>query len=532
MRDKESVMKDFAISKQASVAKAIPSFSVDGDHSWFCNPQYRIRASKPEIVYFSLVPLVGDAKNAPTVGFSIVTTPKENNHLHIWDLTSGHVLAHEAKEGCGKVKGQECSLWKFHLDPKYDYHIIPNTTKKSMTGSFILRVFSHNPILLEKKGHIYNEKMYAEWKKSTELDLCGGPLFLSSSDEIIQEGVEAKKILIENSRWGQNPQIHFKVKNITSKEPVNIKFVLRKTDKSGAVSHEKSDHAISFIVCKPEFVREVNLKKKKSGSVRENALGNPLPSKPTTLKKERQSKYLSEMSGFNDMNSSESSHVEQRQILKKVSLANDILYFQSSASSKYEACIFFPNFPRQILSDGLMIIPSLDDKGVKGHFLLEAYASEEITLTQLSDKKMKVLAGEWDEKTAFGSQICPSWKKNPKYSLKFKPKSNSTEKFKITLYKFGGDVWKKNNRLDHIGSMIGFHIFLNTRGDISPYYESPYVPDREISTDDGYALEILQGHDDEYISMPTTFSEGIKGMFVLSVSSECDFTLVKKSESK
>ena len=69
-----------------------------------------------------------------------------------------------------------------------------------------------------------------------------------------------------------------------------MKIVLRRADKNGKISHEKTESNISFTVCKPDFLREVNIKKKKAGAVRENALGVPLPSKPTSLKLEKQSK--------------------------------------------------------------------------------------------------------------------------------------------------------------------------------------------------------------------------------------------------
>lgn len=194
--------------------------------------------------------------------------------------------------------------------------------------------------------------------------------------------------------------------------------------------------------------------------------------------------------------------------------------------------MYFPSFPRQLLIDGLMVIPSLDEKGVKSHFILEAYASEEIKLFQLPDKKMKILAGEWDEKTSFGSHICPSWKKNLKFSLKFKPRSTPTEKFRVSLHKLGEESWKKANRVDHLGSMIGFYIFCIRRGDSSTFFESAFVPDREIATDDLFTLDVLGGPDDEYIIMPTTFNEGVIGQFVLSVIADCDFSLTKKLEAK
>merc|ERR1711871_932922 len=101
--------------------------------------------------------------------------------------------------------------------------------------------------------------------------------------------------LLENPKWGQNPQILVTLENTFSKNSVNLKFVLRRADKHGNITHEKSENNnISFAVVKPDFLREANMKKKKAGAVRENALGIPLPSKPTSLKLEKQSKYIQE----------------------------------------------------------------------------------------------------------------------------------------------------------------------------------------------------------------------------------------------
>lgn len=222
--------------------------------------------------------------------------------------------------------------------------------------------------------------------------------------------------------------------------------------------------------------------------------------------------------------------IGRKRISKKISLATDVQYFQSSCTSKYDACMYFPSFPRQLMVDGLLVVPSLSERGIKGYFILEVYASEDVQLTVLPDKKMKVLAGEWDEKTAMGSHINQAWKKNPKFALKFKPRSDPQEKFRICIHKIGEEKWSKINRQDHIGSMIGFYIFSSRRGELTTIFESPHVPDREIATDDGFALDALAGSDDEYIIMPTTFAEGICGSFVLSVMADCDFVLTKKAD--
>ena len=40
-----------------------------------------------------------------------------------------------------------------------------------------------------------------------------------------------------------------------------------------------------------------------------------------------------------------------------------------------EACVFYPKLPRSWIPDGIILVPSLNEKGVKGAFELDVYAS-------------------------------------------------------------------------------------------------------------------------------------------------------------
>lgn len=272
VRDKELVQADFTTSKAQAVAR--PTVSIDGDHSWFCNPQFRISCLKPESIFISVVPVAATAEQAPIVSFYVLQSNKFLNQQHIWDLSCCPIVSTDTKEGCGKVKGQECSLWKFHMDPKYNYHIMPYCSKKSSTGTFVLRLFSNGPLQVESMGTYNVERIFGEWKRSNDADSAGGPPLQSHAIET--DGTESSKLTLENARWGQNPQILVTLKKQQSKESVHLKFVLRKTDKSGQPTYEKCDQKISFVVCRPDFLREVNMKKKKAGAVRENALGKSI----------------------------------------------------------------------------------------------------------------------------------------------------------------------------------------------------------------------------------------------------------------
>ena len=131
----------------------------------------------------------------------------------------------------------------------------------------------------------------------------------------------------------------------------------------------------------------------------------------------------------------------------------------STFSHKNDACVYYPKVPRSWMPDGLIIIPCLSDKGVRGAYDLDVYCSEPIKLTHLPDNYSRVIAGEWTEATAGGSHICHgSWKKNGKYSLKLRGKSIGTSKVIITLTR-AGETWKSQCRADTVGCMIGFYIF-------------------------------------------------------------------------
>jgi len=132
------------------------------------------------------------------------------------------------------------------------------------------------------------------------------------------------------------------------------------------------------------------------------------------------------------------------------------------------------------------------------------------------------------ENLAGGSHVCPTWKKNPKYTLKLRSLSSTPFKVRISLQRVG-ESWSKHANRDKVSCMIGFYVFINKGGDLFNILESPFVPADEVSTEPDYVLEPLSD-DAVYTIMPTTYSENHRGSFVLTVSSpECDFSFYKES---
>jgi hypothetical protein len=184
--------------------------------------------------------------------------------------------------------------------------------------------------------------------------------------------------------------------------------------------------------------------------------------------------------------------------------------------------------PRSWIPNGLIIIPCLTEKGVRGTFDLEVYASEKVYLNQLPETYSRTIAGDWNETCAGGSHVSPTWKKNPKYNLTFHfpIHSEAPARVRITLAKYGAS-WKQMSRKDTVSCMIGFYIFSSHHGALTQVYESIFVPDNELSTDSSFTLSQLP-RGDFYIIMPATFLDGVIGSFVISILSEVEFMLGKE----
>lgn len=215
-------------------------------------------------------------------------------------------------------------------------------------------------------------------------------------------------------------------------------------------------------------------------------------------------------------------------ILRKLHLDSAGYTLISSFSSKTEACVFYPKLPRAWISNGLIVVPCMSEKGVKGDFELEVYSSEAVIVNPLPETFARSIASEWTESNAGGSHICPStWKKNPKFTLRFhNPVNTDAEaRFRITLARQGSH-WRPACKKDTVGNMIGFYIFLAQGTEQTLVYESTFSPDDEVSTEPSFTLRQLH-HGEVYTIMPCTCHDGKIGAFVLSILSEYEFHIKK-----
>jgi hypothetical protein len=181
-----------------------------------------------------------------------------------------------------------------------------------------------------------------------------------------------------------------------------------------------------------------------------------------------------------------------------------------------------------------IIIPSISRDDIAADFTLNIFSSQPVEIKKLEDSKNAVISGKWAEKSAGGCHLYDkefeqkvdkfTWLNNPKFHMKLTlPPGEQFTKVKVTLTR-PENAWKKQIGMSLVGCMIGFYVY--------PANENPskqtlmnessqkFVPWNEISEE----LNLL-GSPEGYIIMPTTYEPGKFGPFIISVSTDVEFTL-------
>ena len=410
----------------------------------------------------------------------------------------------------------------------------------------MLRVFSSGPVDLEKVAPLYTQCRGGEWTKSSLTDTTGGPpRVLVGGEDAVSAAPSHRRHMVDNGKWCQNSQFHLRLDDKNGdQEDVYLKVVLRRTDRATRQSTTANNHSgdchVGFVVCKPEMsTQDEGQSKSKLGKPRLNPFGDVIAAKPSSLIKESNTSknFAMKEQYLQDQKSS-----QDNKIARKIAL--DPLYFSeiTTYSHKTEACMYFPRIPRTWMPDGLLIIPSLSEKGARGTYDIEVYSSKPVALQQIKDQRCKSVAGEWVEGAAGGSHICPTWKRNPRYELNLKfplnrgnnSGNNKSSPVRISLCK-SGSSWRSMSKADAVACMIGFYIFVVSRSDsgeqLRQVYETDFAPTAEVCTEPGFELDYILNSNETYLIMPTTFEDGKMGSFVLTVSADCDFTLIKDAAS-
>jgi hypothetical protein len=386
------------------------------------------------------------------------------------------------------------------------------------------------------------------WDKISDRDTAGGMLIQYD---------ESSKAYKQNIKWCQNPQFLLKLpqealgKN--APRSVDIKLVLRRTDRgasnikagskkselggarksSSNAGHAEKKPKLGIAVCRAvlsdkdakAFAQRRRIEESKT-----NALGVKLAVKESSLKMDNRRRGHSD--SVNGGGGAEKDSIPERKNIitkKEWSLSSDF-------TNDTVASLLIRNIDVETLSEGLLIIPSLEQKGVKGSFVLEVHSDFPVVTNELTEARSKTISGEWVEGTSGGSHLHPDWKKNPKFHLKLNC-SNAT-KVQISVSRPEKE-WKSVCLKDSIGCMMGFYLMQGRKpnrdmGFIShdgkAWNESPFVPLHNVSTPQNFVLDPL-ADDEVYCIMPATFEPGKTGSFFLNVVTEADFSLkVDKGE--
>ena len=182
---------------------------MDGYASWFCNPQYRLLCSTNTELWVSVTPYSSFDNEGQEVNLDMTITlttskMKPDASMQLWGYDK---FTHQSSEkddltaSSVKDKGQESCLWGVKCEPGNYYHIIVNANKRGLEGSFLLRVFSHAPILMEEVPTTPMHTMHGEWKRIRDKDSTGGNLTYNPTDGTVKE----------NAKFCQNPQYHIEL---------------------------------------------------------------------------------------------------------------------------------------------------------------------------------------------------------------------------------------------------------------------------------------------------------------------------------
>lgn len=178
-----------------------------------------------------------------------------------------------------------------------------------------------------------------------------------------------------------------------------------------------------------------------------------------------------------------------------------------------------------------IIVPQMAQEEKISEFNLTIYSSQQVEVVQLQDSRNAVLAGKWTDRTGGGCHLYDkeyeskpdshTWQNNPKYLLKLDTKERTPVKIVLSRPE---KAWKKSIGMNLVGCMIGFYVYpggtTSPKDNIMNLEGKKFVPWNEINEE-----IVLDGSPEGYIIMTATYESGKQGPFILSVSTDVDFTL-------
>jgi len=462
--------------------------------TWCANPQYRLALANPKEgkgakVFISLMqrdnraPSTSLAERVTGLGF-VVLQCKGAGKSRLWHVTDDVVA------NAGPAKSREvCS--SVRLEPGSRYMVVPHCTRGD-EGAFVLRLWSDNPVVFERVNPACHISINGEWKSG----MAGGRR--------------------ARTTWCQNPQY-----NVSVEKRAMVQVVLQRSDAPNMKF--RVEHAVGLCVCnsmgegKP--ARSVDTRRsspQRRGNAGMDSTGpkaGRTPGSPGSPGRgdEHRSHNLTASPIAN--NNSRKIIVGTKQLVaesKYDSLSEGSLLLTMEAGSEY------------------VVVPSTYSPDILGHFTLSIISSSRVDVTEMNENKSMVLAGKWEEKTgtAGGSHLCDSWDDNPQFQVR----GADAAEFQIRLTRPAAR-WAKNNKLDPVGSMLGFYVFESDAPgqtvDLRPGQPRPqsvfnpeFLPVNEVST--SIFLE-KAGH--PYVIVPCTFAASKEGPFLLEITCDAGFQL-------
>ncbi len=571
--------------------KVVPA----ADAFWFNNPQFQIHCEKRTLAHISLMQqdrrIRSQLRENYPISFEIIRTKRiladiNNAHPRVWEIDSStDLLADSTKAAYSShLPQREVSVADLELDPAFVYTIVPHPLQRLREGKFFVRIMANQDLLVEQTFETSSLYLPGSWDKISERDTSGGPL------RIIDEKAKSFK---ENPKWCQNPQyLLTTTRPLTAYDDeedampkhIDIKIVVRRTDsgknkgssggkrtsrddghrKGSAMSAEKSLPTIGMVVCKaPMSDKDMKLaaQRRRQTDAKINALGQKLPTKESSLKLAKKKmmaearaaaveEAIPEKGGGRDYIDEDKEMTEEQLMVnpnksgsigkipdRKMVISKEEWSICTDDKSTDVSALYMKQVDIAVLSDGLLIIPSMSEKSIKGGFTLEVHSDYPVKVEELPETRSKTLSGEWTESTSGGNHLCTEWKKNPKFTLKLKNTEPALVKISLSRNQ---KTWATQVAKDSIGTMMGFYIMNSSKivrdmdfiyHDGKPWTETPFVPLNDVSTPESFMLPPLPD-DESYCIMPTTFDSGMKGAFFLSVVTESDFSLYPQSSSK
>jgi hypothetical protein len=459
----------------------------DSDDKWFNNPQYRVTVTRRTQIFISLMQADEKLSKKPYLPVNFLVLKAKDKKNRIWEKDKNDVVL-EAATGLQRLAQREITKETFLEPPEgrkaAHFVIIPNleiegkkleaeaAKGKKANRPFWLRIFSQNPIDVAELTETLEVTVNGEWTEHT-----GG-------------GRRSLKTGKDNPLWCKNPQYFLDIRT-----PTILKIIIKKSGKS----KKARESNCGVVICRAQL-------------------------------RQAQRKLLTQSIGRKTQASSNKQDVVTLNMLERKLQILPLEWWKESYYNYDDtSCLFLRLEPTM---GPYLVTPTLSADKVAAQFSLSVFSNQPVALERLEDSKNLALSGAWTKETAGGSHLYDrpyedsvkgqTWKDNPKFLLKFN--AQGPIKAKITISR-AESHWGWKIARDHVACMMGLYIFPGSTSKVDNVVrlnkDSVFLPMNELT-------EIFEQSDnimDGYLLMPTTYEPKVTGPFVISVSSDFDFSL-------